>query len=127
MTRLKRDQLKKLGLQVPRNKYNARKVEIDGITFDSQKEAAKYAELKLLQQAGEVKEIELQPVFELQPGFRDKDGVYVRPITYRADFKVTWKDGRVQVIDVKGYRTKDYQIKKKLFLAKYPDVEFLEV
>lgn len=99
---------------------------MDGITFDSAKEARKYEELKLLQRAGEVVEIELQPEFELQPGYRTPDGNYVRPIRYRADFRVTYKDGRVVVIDTKGYRTKEYLLKKKMLLYQHPDIEFME-
>ena len=108
------------------SKYNSRKVTVDGITFDSQKEAEKYIALKLLQRAGEILSFELQPEFELQPGYRGKDGKWVRPVKYRADFRVTYPDGRVVVIDTKGYRTRDYLIKKKMLLYRYPEIEFVE-
>jgi hypothetical protein len=52
------------------NKYHAKKTKIDGILFDSHAEALRYAELKLMKQAGIVKEIECQPEFELQESYR---------------------------------------------------------
>lgn len=126
MTRLTMKQAKELGLEVPRpSKYRSRKVVVDGIRFDSKKEADKYCELKLLKKAGIVKEIVLQPLFLLQPAYMHR-GKKIRAITYRADFKVTYADGRIVVIDVKGYRTKEYQLKKKMFLARYPEIEFEE-
>jgi len=106
-------------------KYYAQKTVIDGITFDSKKEAQKYLELKLLQRAGEVIEIELQPEFVLQEAYRYK-GKKVRAVTYRADFRVRYRDGREVIIDTKGYRTKEYLIKRKLLLARYPDIDFVE-
>jgi len=108
------------------SKYKSKKVTVDGITFDSRKEAKKYMDLKLLQMAGEIVSFELQPEFELQPGYRDKDGKWIRPVKYRADFRVVYPGGRVVVIDTKGFRTKDYNIKKKMLLYRYPDIEFVE-
>ena len=109
------------------NKYNAKKVETDGIIFDSKKERDKYLELLLLQKAGEVVSFDLQPQFILQEGYRGKDGKWVRPITYRADFRVRYSDGREVVLDSKGFRTKDYRLKRKMFEYKYRDIEFKEV
>ena len=81
-------------------KYRNKRVLIDGIWFDSVKESVKYGELKILKKAGEVIKIELQPSFTLQEGYRDgQTKRWVRPIIYVADFKVTYKDGRVEVID----------------------------
>lgn len=105
-----------------RHKYGAKKTVVDGITFDSKAEARYYQELKLLQRAGEVKEIELQPRFLLQPSFK-KDGKTVRAIHYVADFRVTYKEGTVEIIDVKGMETKDFKLKKKMFDYKYPDLK----
>jgi hypothetical protein len=107
-------------------KYHNKKVMIDGHWFDSKREAAYYSELKMLKMARVVADIELQPVFELQPGFK-RDGKKVLPITYRADFKVTYTDGRIQVIDVKGMRTQQYILRKKMLLFKYPEIDFVEV
>ena len=100
-----------------RHKYHAKKTTIDGITFDSQKEANRYAELKLLERAGEIKHLQLQVPFTLQEAFT-LHGKKYRPITYIADF-VYEQDGRTIVEDTKGMRTQVYQLKKKLFLAKY--------
>lgn len=103
-------------------KYNNRKVTIDGIKFDSQGEARRYQELKLLQKAGEISELELQPKFTLQPTFR-KNGKTHRSITYKADFRYKDKGGNVVIEDFKGFETKDFIIKKKLFEYQYPDLE----
>lgn len=77
-------------------------------------------------QAGDIKSFELQPEFILQEGFTHQ-GVKHRPIKYRADFKVFYPDGRVEIVDVKGKRTKEYQIKKKLLLKKHSGIWFTEV
>jgi anaerobic selenocysteine-containing dehydrogenase len=100
-------------------KYNARRTEIDHIAFDSKIEGEYYRYLKQQQEDGKIKEFELQPIFTLQEGFR-KNGKYYRPILYIADFKVYDNDGTVQIIDVKGYETADFKIKRKLFEKKYP-------
>lgn len=111
---------------VKESKYRNNRVEVDGHLFDSQKEANKYCELKILKQIGEVVRLELQPAFCLQDGYKDDAGKFVMPIIYKADFRVTYRDGRVEVIDTKGFQTKEYKIKKKLFLKKYPGVNFIE-
>lgn len=128
MTRLSLRQARALGIDLGPvdSKYKAKRVVVDGVTFDSQKEARKYCELKLLKQAGVIADFELQPEFELQPGYRDKQGNWVRPIVYRADFKVTYPDGREVIIDTKGHRTKEYLLKRKMLLYRYPKLEFLE-
>lgn len=101
-----------------RTKYNAVKTEVDGIVFDSKKEATRYKELVLLQKAGEIKRLILQPKFVLQEGF-SVDGKRYREISYVADFMYTDKDGTKVIEDTKGFRTDVYAIKKKLFLKKY--------
>ncbi|SMB95469.1 Protein of unknown function [Desulfonispora thiosulfatigenes DSM 11270] len=129
MTRISREMAEQLGIvktKKSKSKYGSRKKEIDGITFDSVKEARKYSELKLLKRAGEIKDFELQPEFELQPGYRNKDGKKIRPITYRADFKVIYPNDKIEYIDTKGFRTKEYLLKKKMLLFKYPDINFVE-
>lgn len=125
MTRISTAQANQLGLSVPKSKYHARKVVIDGITFDSRKEAQKYSELKIEKRAGIIRDFELQPEFVLQESYI-RDGKKVRPIIYRADFKVIYPDGREVIIDTKGYQTKEYKLKKKILLARYPDIEFIE-
>lgn len=105
-----------------KNKYNNKKTIVDGIAFDSKMEARYYQNLKLLQEAGEITAIELQPKFELLPTFT-KNGVTHRAITYTADFKVMHNDGRVEIVDVKGHETQVFRIKRKLFEKKYPELE----
>ena len=94
-----------------RNKYNARKVEIDGYIFDSKKEAKRYQELCLLERAGEIEIIEIHPRWKLVV-----NGVLIG--RYTADFM--YKDnGKMVVEDVKGVRTRDYVLRKKLMKALY--------
>lgn len=108
-------------------KYKNIKTTIDGIQFDSKKEAQRYAELKLEEKAGLIHNLELQPKFELLKGFihvltEEK----VRGITYIADFRY-WQ-GDIEVVeDVKGIKTEAYKIKRKLFLSQYPFIYFQEV
>lgn len=110
----------------PRAKYGNRKAEVDGITFDSKKEAGYYLKLKALEEAGEITQIILQPRFELQPAF-DKNGKHYRKIEYVADFMYTSKAGETFVIDVKGMRTDVYKQKKKMFEYRFPNLTITEV
>lgn len=111
---------KELKFEIPkRMKYRNVKSVIDGITFDSKKEAAYYAKLKLLKLAGEVTEYELQPKYYLVVNG-------VKWGFYKADFKVTWKSGLTRIVDVKGMKTSVYQLKKKLVKAIY-GIDILEV
>jgi hypothetical protein len=109
------------------SKYGNRKIEIDGVMFDSIKEGRRYQELKLLQNAGLIFNLELQPFFELQPAFCTSDGKKERAITYKADF-MYWdvEQRRYIVEDVKGVRTEVYKIKRKMMLHKYPQFKFQE-
>lgn len=91
-----------------KSKYRANKASVDGHTFDSQKEADYYCELKLRLQAQEINGFCLQPIFILAPGLK-----------YKADFIVFNKDNSTEVIDVKGFKTKEYIAKKKVFEDKY--------
>lgn len=110
------------------HKYRAVKTVVDGIEFPSKREANRYRELMLLKRAGIVKEIELQPAYELMPGFtHPATGQRVRPIKYKADFLVTYEDGRQEIEDTKGMRTPEYLLKKKLFMHKYPSLQIKEV
>lgn len=103
-----------------KNKYRNIKTTVDGIEFDSIKEADYYCQLKLLKRAGEIKDFGLQPRYELQPTFR-KNGTTHRSITYVADFVIDNNDGTTEIIDIKGVETQVFKIKKKLFEYKYPD------
>jgi len=107
----------------PRLKYGNKKVVIDNIEFDSQLEAARYLELKTLFLAGAIIGLEMQPVFELQPGFRDNTGAWRRAITYKADFAYI-ENGRFTVEDTKGHETEVWRIKEKLFRYTHPNVDF---
>ncbi len=103
------------------SKYNARKTQASGRVFDSKAEARRYRELTLLLQVGEITDIECQPKFLLQEGYK-KNGKSVRPIYYIADFKVKYADGREEIEDVKSSATKTplYKLKKKMFEKLYP-------
>lgn len=111
---------------VPVLKYGNRVTEVNGIAFDSKKEAAYYEDLLWRQRTGAVKSIELQPKFVLQPGYK-REGKKIRPIIYKADFKVTEADGNIYYVDTKGMKTPVYLLKKKMLLYKYPDIDFREV
>lgn len=111
-----------------RNKYNAKKIKIDGHTFDSKREAERYCELKLFFKAGLIRNLVLQPRFLLQDEFFDKNEVKHKKIEYVADFMYIDKCGKTIVEDVKGVLTDVYKIKKKMFLKIYDDqYEFREI
>ena len=94
------------------NKYHAKKTTIDGIEFDSAKEAKRYTKLRALEEAGKIQSLRLQVPFELVPSF-ECDGVKYRGMKYVADF-VYYRDGKQIVEDCKGVRTAEYKLKKKL-------------
>ena len=101
------------------NKYRNKKITIDGITFHSQKEGWRYLELKALVRANKIYNLMLQPKFELIPKF-EKNGKTFKPMYYIADFMYLDKTtGKTVVEDVKGFKTKEYQVKKKLFEWRY--------
>lgn len=96
-----------------RNKYGAKKTQIDGRTFDSQGEANRYMELRHLERAGLIENLELQVRYELVPGVV-LYGKKARPICYLADFRYL-EAGQLVVEDWKpGVRTKEYVIKRAL-------------
>lgn len=100
------------------SKYYNRKTTIDGITFDSRKEAFRYQELKFLEKAGEIKNLTLQPKFLLQDGFRHNGKTY-RKIEYIADFSYRRTEDDVLVIeDVKGVKTDVFKLKEKMLIKK---------
>lgn len=99
------------------SKYKNKKVMINNILFDSKKEANYYTYLKMLENAGKIRNLELQKKFILQGSFR-LNSKTIRAITYIADFVYEDENG-VHVVDTKGYRTEVYKIKKKLFMKKY--------
>jgi hypothetical protein len=109
-----------------KSKYRSRKKEVDGILFDSKREAAAYVKLRAMEQAGEIRDLRRQVKFVLLDGFRTDDGEKVREMAYFADFVFTGKDGAERVVDVKGMRTEVYRLKRKLFLARYPHLRLEE-
>lgn len=107
------------------SKYKSKKAVVNGISFDSKKEAARYRELMLMLSAGEIKNLKLQPEFTIQEAFKTPQGDAIRAVKYRADFSYLRmvKEGvdtrwEPVVEDVKGYRTKDYEIKRKLMMGR---------
>ena len=125
--------------QSKKNKYGVSPKEqrtYNGIVFDSKAEMKRYKELVLLQSTGNISNLALQPEFVLQEPFIYQGKKY-QAIKYKADFSYyEWNVdkygmkhifGKTIIEDVKGRKTKEYQIKKKLLLAKYPDINFREV
>ncbi len=94
------------------SKYHAHKVTVDGITFDSKKEAQRWSELKLMESAGIITDLQRQVTFVLLPSQKD-GGRTERPVKYVADFTYQ-ENGKTVVEDTKGMKTKDYIIKRKL-------------
>lgn len=99
------------------SKYHAKKTTVDGITFDSRKEADRYLVLKGMEEEGLIEDLRRQVRYELVPAF-DVDGRHYRPVYYVADF-VYVEDGKEVVEDVKGVRTDVYKLKSKLFARRY--------
>ena len=104
------------------NKYHNRKTLVDGILFDSQREASRYCELKILLRLGEITNLKLQPEFLLQKGFR-KGKKWHRAIKYRADFRYkVAATGETVIEDSKGKRTDVFDLKYKMFEERYPEL-----
>lgn len=113
------------------NKYRNQRTTVNGITFDSRREAKRYCELCVLERAGEIIDLQIQKTFVLVPEQRAESteryqkGIHKgewkqgklleRPITYIADFAY-YQDGKLIVEDAKGLRTKEYILKRKLML-----------
>lgn len=102
-----------------KQKYNSKKIIVDGIKFDSRKEASRYIYLKQQEKAGLISNLELQKKFVLIPKQTDGKKTVERECAYYADF-VYIKDGETIVEDVKGYRNGQayalFTIKRKLML-----------
>lgn len=117
-------------------KYGSKKTILDGIAFDSKKEANRWAELKILEKAGKIEDLRRQVKFVLIPAqYEESTEVYQRgankgkpkrgkllehECAYVADFVYrVIETGQTAVEDTKGFRTKDYVIKRKLMLERY--------
>lgn len=107
-----------------KSKYGSRKVIRNGITFDSAKEARRYGELLLLEKAGAIAKLQMQVKFVLIPAQyettytktgKEKQKCVERECSYIADF-VYYENGEKVVEDTKGFKTKDYIVKRKLML-----------
>lgn len=116
-----------MGYNYTGNKYHSKKAMVDGVVFDSKKEAERYQELKLLERAGKITDLQRQVKFILIPAIREPDTIGARggvkkgriierECSYMADFCYVTSDGLKVVEDTKGFRTKDYIIKRKLML-----------
>lgn len=106
-----------------KSKYGNKKVEIQGVKFDSEMEYKHYLYLQEQVKKGIVSEFHMQKRYVIFDGYTKidgKGGVKVKPIEYIADFEVHYADGRVEVVDVKGFETTDFKLKKKLFEYRYP-------
>jgi hypothetical protein len=125
-------EVRKSGVVVPvkppvekKSKYHNEKVVFHNIKFDSKKEANRYAELLLLRQSGEVSKIELQPRFDYEIHYQRPakeihfGGSLVKTAFYKADFRVFYRDGRVEVEDVKGTSTAIFRRKQKIIEKLY--------
>lgn len=103
------------------SKYRNKRTKYDGIKFDSIKEKNYYIKLKLLEKSGKIKDLKLQVKFELQPSFKFK-GKTIRAINYVADFTY-YEENKLVIVDTKGYRTKEYLLKKKMMNYRGYDIE----
>lgn len=115
-----------------KSKYHSKKITVNGITYDSRKEYKRHVELSLLEKAGAITDLQTQVKFVLIPAQyetiptgefykigakkgqpKTKKVCVEQPATYYADF-VYIENGKKIVEDTKGFRTKDYIIKRKL-------------
>lgn len=101
------------------NKYRAKRAFVDGIGFASKLEAKRYGELKLLERAGEITQLQLQPRFPIEI-----NGKLI--CTYVGDFLYRTTQGSV-LEDTKGHKTPEYKLKKKLVEAIYPGTHIVEI
>lgn len=99
-------------------KYNAKKVTTEDGVFDSKKEYKRWLELKAMAEQGEIQSLQRQVSYELIPAQRINNKLIERAVTYKADFVYSYK-GSLVVEDVKGFRTPEYIIKRKLMLYRH--------
>lgn len=127
--------------EVKTGKYRNWKTQVEGITFDSQKEARRFIELRSLLKAGKIRNLKLQPQFTLQESYVTPEGERVRAVRYVADFSyeralnrtvqwgpehgtvdfktVTYWNLVVEDVKSKGTRTAQYEIKRKMMLERF--------
>lgn len=107
------------------NKYKNVKTVVDGIKFDSKKEAARYLYLKDQLASGNITDLQLQPKFDIAASVY-LDGTKRRVRYYIADFAYTDKNGQRVVEDVKGMKTAMYKLKRHLVKERH-EIEVIEV
>ena len=106
-----------------KTKYGNHPVVVNGIRFDSEKEYRRFCELQIMQKAGVISDLQRQVAFELQPAFYHK-GKKIQAIRYIADFTYTDNESGEYVIeDVKGVRTREYLLKKKMMQYRGNDIK----
>lgn len=111
--------LKNLGKDAPKkSKYNSRKVWIDGIAFDSQKEADYYCQLKLLLKSGVIDGFCRQARFVVTTGNDE-----TKATEYVTDFIIFFPDKTYKIVDVKGMETEVFKLKMKSLKEKYPKIK----
>lgn len=109
------------------SKYSNKKVVVDGIKFDSLLEANRWQELKLLQRAKQIQNLDRQVRFELQPSYK-KNNKTIKAINYVADFVYYDLNKKKMIVeDTKGFKTDVYKLKKKIFEYVFPDLEITEI
>lgn len=109
------------------SKYGNKKVVVDGEEFDSQLEANRWYELKLLQRAKQIEYLRRQVKFELQPSYKRNEKT-IQAINYIADFVYyDLNKKKVVVEDTKGFKTETYKLKKKIFEYIHPELEITEI
>ena len=110
-------------------KYNAKKTEVNGIVFDSKLEAERYMQLRLLEQAGEITALVLQPEFQILRGFINPEtGEKTKSRFYVGDFEyIDNATNKIIVEDTKGVETPEFRLKWDLVKSLYPQFEFLKV
>ena len=120
------------------NKYGNHKTRVDGMTFDSIREGRYYIYLRDLLRKGEISNLRMQVPFEVVPAVYTEEVVHLKrkdktvrkcvqkAVHYIADFVYTdTASGKEVVIDAKGYKTKEYILKKKMMLA-FKGIEIVE-
>lgn len=112
--------LKNLGKDIPekKSKYNSRKVWIDGVCFDSQKEADYYCQLKLLLKSGMIDGFCRQARFVVTAGNAE-----TKATEYVTDFIIFFPDKTYKIVDVKGMETEVFKLKMKSLKEKYPKIK----
>lgn len=109
------------------NKYGNNKIVVNDEVFDSRKEARRYQELLVLLKAGDISDLQRQVKYVLIPAQREPDTIGPKggrkpgkllehEVSYIADFVYKDKDGSQIVEDTKGFRTKEYILKRKMAL-----------